>query len=100
MSEAQKRRAFVDHRRQRHLFPRLSAGNGGDDADLVARFDRSLGFAEKSNVFVVQVNIHESSDLILIVADALFQPGIGVLKTIDQLADGSAFSVNDFLIFG
>jgi hypothetical protein len=79
---------------------RLSAGNGGDDADLVARLDRSFGFAEESNVFVVQINIHKSSDLIFIVADALFQSGIGVLKVIDQLADGSALSFDYFLILG
>ena len=44
----------------------------GTMLDFVSRFDRGLGFAEKSDVFVVQKDIHKSPDLILIVADALF----------------------------
>jgi len=78
----------------------LSAGDGGYDADFVSRFHRGLRFTEKSNVFVVQKDIHEAPDLMMIVADALFQPGIGALEAIDQLTDRCAFSLNYFLIPG
>lgn len=78
----------------------LSAGDGGYNADFVAQFHRGLGFTEKANVFVVQKDIDESADLILIVANALFQTGIGALETLDQFADRCAFGFNDFLILG
>jgi len=54
----------------------------------------------KRTIFVVQEDIHESPDLILIVADALFQTGIGALQTLNQLANRPALSVDDFLVSG
>ena len=78
----------------------LSAGDGGHDADFVARFHRGLGFFQKTDIFVVQKDINESADVILIVADALFQTGIGALETLDQLTDRCAFGFNDFLVLG
>jgi hypothetical protein len=50
----------------------LAAGDGGDDADFVPRFHRGFRLTEKPDVFIIEKDIHESPDLILIVADALF----------------------------
>ena len=78
----------------------LSAGDGGQDADFVTRFHRCLGLVEKSDVFIVQKDVYETPDVILIVADALFQAWVGALKTLNQLTNRSAFRFNDFLIQG
>ena len=57
----------------------LSAGDGGQDADFVTRFHRGLGLVEKSDVFIIQKDVYEAPDVILIVADTLFQAWVGAL---------------------
>jgi hypothetical protein len=65
----------------------LSACDGGHDADFITRFHGSLGFFQKTDIFVIQKDINESADVILFVTDALFQTGVIVLQTIDELTD-------------
>ncbi len=71
----------------------LSACNGGHDADFIARFHGSLGFFQKTDIFVVQKDINEPADVILFVTDALFQTGVIVFQTIDDLTDCCAFEL-------
>ena len=66
----------------------LSASDGGHDADFITRFHGSLGFFQKTDIFVVQKDINESTDVILFVTDALFQTGVVDVQTIDELTDG------------
>src|SRR5687768_7653919 len=63
------RGGYINHRRRfslpaglADLVAMLAAGNGGDDADFVAVFNRRLLILQETDVLFVHVNIHEASD--------------------------------------
>lgn len=78
----------------------LSASNRGYDADFVTNVYRSLGVLQKTNVFVVHKNVHKAADIVLLVANPLLESRIGKLEMINDLTDGTALDLNDFLIIG
>jgi hypothetical protein len=79
---------------------RLTSGDCGDNTDFIPRLYLRLGFLEKTDVFVIKKYIHEAPDLVLIVADTLFQARISPLKTLDYFADSGAIGFYDLLILG
>jgi hypothetical protein len=84
----------------RRVARRLSACDRRNDADFVARSDGGLGFFQKADIFVIQEDVNKPANMILVVADALFQTGIGPIETIDQFADRRTVGFNDLLVLG
>jgi hypothetical protein len=78
----------------------LASGNGRNDAYFITWFDGCLGVLKKPNVFIVHEDVYEPANVILFIANALFQARVTMLKVVDQVPDGSAFDLNDFLVLG
>src|SRR5208282_3633682 len=66
---------------------RLTACNRRNDTDFVAQSDWGLGFFQKAYIFVIQEYVNKPANMIMVVADALFQTGIGPIETSDHFAD-------------
>src|SRR5258705_5588395 len=69
-------------------FRSATAGDGGDDGDLVARLERGLGALEKADVFLVDVEVDEAADLTAIVNEALLEARVLLLEVLDEAAHG------------
>ncbi len=78
----------------------LASRDGGHDADFVAIFNWGGIFFEKTDVFVVDVNIDEAAHFTGLVADAILDTGISAFEMIEQGVDGGAFCLNEFLVAG
>src|SRR5438105_5698974 len=79
---------------------RLPAGDGGDDGDFVALFDRGRFVVEETDVLVVEKHVDETADVAVFIADALFESGIGLIEVLDQFADVCAAGLDEFLFPG
>ena len=77
-----------------------AARDRGNDADLVALFHGRIEVAEETDVLVVHEDIHEASDVALVVAQALFQAGEGLLEVVDDFTDVRAGGLHDFDVVG
>src|SRR5208282_5286851 len=78
----------------------LPACDRRNDADFVARSDWGLGFFQKAYIFVIQEDVNKPANMIMVVADALFQTGIGPIETSDHFADRCTIGFNDLLVLG
>ena len=79
---------------------RLTAGDGGDDADFVAILKRRLAVFEEADVFLVHVDIHEAADFALLVNEAFLDAGEARLQFLDGVADGGGIDFDKLLVVG
>jgi hypothetical protein len=79
---------------------RQAAGDCRNDAYFIAVFHRRGFFFEKANVFAVDENIDEATNISLFVTHAFFQAGIGFFQIIEQLADVATARLDEFQVIG
>ncbi len=74
----------------------LASGNGRNDAYFITWFDGCLGVLKKPNVFIVHEDVYEPANVILFIANALFQARVTMLKVVDQVPDRSCLRSERF----
>ena len=78
----------------------LTSGDGGNDADFVAIFERRLLVLQKANVFLVHINIHEPAHFAFFIDQTFLDAGIAGLQFDDGGANGGGFDLHNFLVVG
>ena len=78
----------------------LAAGDGGDDADLVAVFERGLAVLEETDVLLVDVDVDEAADLAFFIDEAFLDSGEAGLELVDGLADVGGVDFDQLLVVG
>ena len=78
----------------------LPPGDGGDDAHFVSVLHGRGALFEEADVFVVHENIHEATDVALLIADAFAQAGESLVEIVEQFSDVRAGGGDDFEIVG
>jgi hypothetical protein len=81
-------------------FEKLSPGDRRDDADFVALFHGGVLIFEETDIFIVEEDVDEATDIALFVTDALSEAGIGSFEAIEDLGDRFAVGGNDFFFSG
>src|SRR5579862_4271268 len=74
--------------------------DGRHDADLVAGLHRRFQVLQKTDVFVVEVDVHEAVELVLAFEKAGLDAGGVRLEAVEDLADADAFGLHDVLAVG
>ena len=77
-----------------------AAGDGGDEEDAVAFFKRAGFAAEEADVFLVEVDVEELTDLALVVADVAREVGLAGRKFIQRVGDRGCATVHLWGTFG
>jgi hypothetical protein len=78
----------------------LAAGDGGDDTDLVAVFERRLAVLEEADVLLVDIDVDEAAHLAFFIHEAFLDAGEARLQFDDRLADGGGVDFDQLLVVG
>src|SRR5262249_33538290 len=63
--------------------------NGGNNRHFIARLERGVFFLQESDVFLVDVDIYEPSQLPVVVAQTLFDAGMRCIPVVFQVYNGA-----------
>ena len=66
----------------------LTPGDGRDDADFVAVFERRFLVLEEADIFLIHIDIHEAAHATVLIQQPFLDAGIAGLQFVDGPADG------------
>ena len=78
----------------------LAAGDGGDDADFVAVFERRRAVLEEADVLLVDIDVDEAAHLAFFIHEAFLDAGEARLQFDERLADGGGVDFDKLLVVG
>src|SRR5688572_2927038 len=79
---------------------RLAAGDGRDDADFVAVFDRGLLVLQEADVLLVDVDVDEAADGTVFIKQAVLDAGVTGLQFRNEAANGGGADLDQFFVVG
>ena len=83
-----------------HFELALAAGDGGDDADFVAIFERRLAVFEEADVLLVDIDVDEAAHLAFFIHETFLDAGEARLQFDERLADGGGVDFDELLVVG
>src|SRR6185503_3780197 len=79
---------------------RLTAGDGGDDADFVPVLHGRVEVLQEADVLLVDVHVDEAADRAGIVEQPFLDAGEATLQVGERVTDGSGFDGDELLVVG
>jgi len=78
----------------------LTSCDRWNDADFVAFLQRSGFFLQKTDVLVVNKDVHEAANISVLVADTLEESGVDGVEVCEDFADVRTSGGDEFLFIG
>ena len=77
-----------------------AAGNGGDDANFVAIVELGVLIVQKSDILAVDVEVDESTQLALLIAEASLDAWKLLIELVKQVMNAATFAFDAGLVAG
>ena len=78
----------------------VNSGNCGNDADLIAVFQRRLLVFQEADVFLVHIDVNETANFAFLIHETFLDAGVAALQFGDCFSDGCAVDFDEFLVVG